>query len=77
MRELAALGLPAGPGAEYDAAPIADADLPKIPFYHPGETSSEVKYLKARRAKLGGPLPSRHPVSPRPAAAPPPAFPLP
>jgi len=31
MRELGALGLPAGPGAEYDASPISDADLAPLP----------------------------------------------
>jgi len=41
--------------------PISDAelegDLP--PYYHPGEGSEEIAYLKERRALLGGSLPKR------------------
>ena len=29
-------------------------------FYHPGEKSEEVKYLKQKRSDLGGNLPARH-----------------
>ncbi|MDZ4349478.1 MAG: pyruvate dehydrogenase (acetyl-transferring), homodimeric type [Xanthomonadaceae bacterium] len=39
--------------------PVPDEKLPEVPFYHPGEDSEEVRYLKARRAALGGPLPQR------------------
>ena len=41
--------------------PISDAQLAdgKVPFYHPGEDSPEVQYMKARRAELGGFLPQR------------------
>lgn len=41
--------------------PVTDAQLAdgKIPFYHPGEDSVEVQYLKERRAALGGYLPQR------------------
>jgi pyruvate dehydrogenase E1 component len=39
--------------------PIADADLPKIPFYKPAADTPEMKYLHERRAKLGGYLPRR------------------
>jgi len=41
--------------------PISDAQLAdgSVPFYHPGENSPEVQYLKARRAALGGYLPQR------------------
>jgi len=41
--------------------PVTDAQLAdgKVPFYHPGEDSEEVQYLKARRAALGGYLPQR------------------
>jgi len=44
--------------------PIPDAELKDAPYYHPGEQSEEVQYLKERRAALGGPLPVRkvHPV---------------
>jgi pyruvate dehydrogenase E1 component len=34
-----------------------DADLP--PYYHPGEKSDEIQYMKERRAELGGALPKR------------------
>jgi pyruvate dehydrogenase E1 component len=41
--------------------PISDealeADLP--PYYHPGEKSDEIQYMKERRAGLGGALPKR------------------
>jgi len=41
--------------------PISDAaleaDLP--PYYHPGEGSEEIQYMKERRAALGGYLPKR------------------
>ncbi|MGI8880403.1 MAG: pyruvate dehydrogenase (acetyl-transferring), homodimeric type [Jatrophihabitans sp.] len=41
--------------------PITDeqleADLP--PYYHPGEKSDEIAYMKERRASLGGALPKR------------------
>ena len=39
--------------------PVADDKLPEVPFYHPGEDSPEVQYLKERRAALGGSLPQR------------------
>ena len=34
-----------------------EGDLP--PYFHPGEDSDEVQYMKARRAELGGSLPRR------------------
>ncbi len=34
-----------------------EADLP--PYYHPGEKSDEIQYMKERRAALGGALPKR------------------
>ena len=34
-----------------------DADLP--PYYHPGEKSDEIQYMKERRAALGGAIPKR------------------
>ena len=34
-----------------------EADLP--PYYHPGESSEEIKYMKERRQALGGYLPKR------------------
>ncbi len=41
--------------------PIKDKDLREgaAPYYHPGEDSEEVEYLKEQRHKLGGYLPSR------------------
>ncbi|MFO1517824.1 MAG: pyruvate dehydrogenase (acetyl-transferring), homodimeric type [Lysobacterales bacterium] len=39
--------------------PVSDADLPSVPFYHPGKDSPEVKYMLERRAALGGSLPQR------------------
>jgi len=39
--------------------PVADADLEKLPFYRPAEDSPEMKYLRERRAALGGYVPSR------------------
>ena len=46
--------------------PISDEDVGNAPFYRPPESSVEIKYLKERRKKLGGPTPSRpttHPVT--------------
>ena len=37
--------------------PIPDADLKDAPYYHPGPDSEEVRYLRERRAALGGSLP--------------------
>ncbi|MEB0138152.1 MULTISPECIES: pyruvate dehydrogenase (acetyl-transferring), homodimeric type [unclassified Undibacterium] len=39
--------------------PIADADLPSIPFYKPADDTPEMQYLHARRQALGGYLPQR------------------
>lgn len=39
--------------------PVSDKDLPNIPFFRPEETSPEIKYIRARRAELGGYVPSR------------------
>jgi pyruvate dehydrogenase E1 component len=39
--------------------PLSDERLADIPYYHPGEDSDEVRYLKARRKELGGNLPKR------------------
>ncbi|WIT11966.1 pyruvate dehydrogenase (acetyl-transferring), homodimeric type [Paucibacter sediminis] len=43
--------------------PIADADLPKIPFFRPAEHTPEARYLHERRQQLGGYLPKRRPRS--------------
>ncbi|MCX5788404.1 MAG: pyruvate dehydrogenase (acetyl-transferring), homodimeric type, partial [Elusimicrobia bacterium] len=43
------------------AIPISDEDVAKAPFYKPPEDSVELKYLRERRAALGGFLPRRAP----------------
>lgn len=42
--------------------PLSDAEAIKLPFYKPDEESLEIKYLKERRAKLGGFIPERRVV---------------
>ncbi len=52
--------------------PISDEDIANAPFYRPPEDSVEMKYLKARRKELGGPIPSRpttHPTMKMPTLA--------
>jgi pyruvate dehydrogenase E1 component len=40
--------------------PIEDSELEDLPpYYHPGEDSDEMRYLRERRAALGGQLPRR------------------
>jgi pyruvate dehydrogenase E1 component len=39
--------------------PISDEEIAEYPFYRPAQDSPEMKYLLARRQKLGGPLPKR------------------
>ena len=39
--------------------PISDEDVVNTPFYRPPEDSPEIKYLRERRAALGGSLPRR------------------
>jgi pyruvate dehydrogenase E1 component len=39
--------------------PISDEDVSKAPFYKPSDDSPEMKYLRERREKLGGPVPYR------------------
>ena len=45
--------------------PLSDDDVIKMPFYRPPEDSVEMRYLRERREKLGGPLPSRPTVHPK------------
>jgi len=45
--------------------PISDEDVAKAPFYRPPEDSSEMRYLRERRAGLGGYLPTRPTEHPR------------
>lgn len=42
--------------------PVADQELENVPFYKPPENSPEIKFLKACREKLGGPIPQRKPM---------------
>ena len=39
--------------------PVSDDQLADAPFYHPGENSKEIQYMKQRRQALGGYLPAR------------------
>jgi pyruvate dehydrogenase E1 component len=45
--------------------PISDEDVAKAPFYKPPEDSLEMRYLRERREKLGGYVPSRPTVHPK------------
>ncbi len=52
------------------ALPLSDADVQHLRFYKPGDDSAEMKYLHARREKLGGYVPARqHSVAPLPVPA--------
>ncbi len=42
--------------------PVKDDEIDKVPYYHPGDDSPEVRYVLERRAELGGNLPARTPV---------------
>ncbi|MBV6512267.1 MAG: Pyruvate dehydrogenase E1 component [Ignavibacteriaceae bacterium] len=50
--------------------PVSDAEIEKVPFYRPDEDSAEIKYLKEKRAQLGGSVPERRVVV-RPIKTPP------
>ncbi|MBB5121748.1 pyruvate dehydrogenase [Streptomyces eurocidicus] len=55
--------------------PVPDSALSgeQVPYAHPGENSPEVRYLRERRAALGGPAPARKVVArplPEPSAKP-------
>jgi len=39
--------------------PISDKDLKRVPFYRPPEDSPEMRYMRERRAELGGSIPAR------------------
>lgn len=51
--------------------PVPDEAIPEVPFYRPPEDSPEIRYLKARREALGGPMPHRRGDVERPLAIPP------
>ncbi len=44
--------------------PISDEEVSKAPFYRPPEDSLEMKYLRERREKLGGYVPTRDTTTP-------------
>jgi pyruvate dehydrogenase E1 component len=44
--------------------PLSDDDVAQLRFYNPGPDSPEIRYLHARRAELGGFLPSRRTATP-------------
>ena len=46
------------------ALPLSDADVAELKFVRPDEASDEMRYLRARRTALGGPLPERIAESP-------------
>jgi pyruvate dehydrogenase E1 component len=39
--------------------PVSDAEIAEIPYYRPGESSEELRYLQERRKHFGGYLPTR------------------
>jgi pyruvate dehydrogenase E1 component len=45
--------------------PISDEDVAEAPFYKPAPDSVELRYLRERREKLGGMVPSRPTTHPR------------
>ncbi len=45
--------------------PISDAEIGSAPFYKPADDSVEMKYIRERRAALGGPVPARPTVHPK------------
>ena len=40
--------------------PLSDEQVVDAPFYRPAEDSPEMKYMRERRAALGGAVPQRH-----------------
>jgi pyruvate dehydrogenase E1 component len=47
------------------ALPLSDDDLAQLRFYKPADDSAEMRYLRERRAALGGPLPRRNAACPK------------
>jgi len=43
--------------------PISDKELKNVPFYRPPEDSPEMRYMRERRAALGGSIPARRATS--------------
>ncbi|MFK7955278.1 MAG: pyruvate dehydrogenase (acetyl-transferring), homodimeric type [Lysobacterales bacterium] len=50
--------------------PIADDKLEELPYYMPPEDSPELRYMRERRAALGGSLPRRDYFDPKPLKVP-------
>ncbi|BAL95174.1 alpha-ketoglutarate dehydrogenase [Rubrivivax gelatinosus] len=46
------------------ALPLDDADVAALKFFKPADDSPEMRYLRERRAALGGPLPRRNAAAP-------------
>jgi pyruvate dehydrogenase E1 component len=46
------------------ALPLTDDDVAQLRFYKPADDSAEMRYLRQRRAALGGPLPRRNADAP-------------
>jgi pyruvate dehydrogenase E1 component len=46
------------------ALPLTDDDVAQLRFLKPGDDSAEMRYLRARREALGGPLPARNARAP-------------
>jgi len=44
--------------------PLSDRDLDELRYHHPGEDSAEIRYIRERRAALGGFVPARHSAAP-------------
>ena len=44
--------------------PLSDDEIADAPFYRPADDSPEIKYIRERRAKLGGYVPARRVVNP-------------
>jgi pyruvate dehydrogenase E1 component len=47
------------------ALPLSDQQIDEVAFLRPPDDAPEIKYLHARRAKLGGYLPARNATAPR------------
>jgi pyruvate dehydrogenase E1 component len=47
------------------ALPLTDDDVTRLRFYKPADDSAEMRYLRERRAALGGPLPLRNSAAPQ------------
>jgi pyruvate dehydrogenase E1 component len=47
------------------ALPLSDDDVSQLRFYKPADDSAEMRYLRERRAALGGPLPLRNGAAPK------------